>query len=159
MNTASAIADALLTETVAKYDNALELLKRANKLRIKQVGLQDELRHGLELRRELARHGLTLDDVETMIKRGHVPQPRKILATQANADWSGAKPDDQVGAELKDGTTVYFQTPVKPAAFHDLEMGRDPFSPQGNVRSQMHNQMQREYGGNYQHQLRKYADD
>jgi len=153
---AARLVNALLE---ADFDKKLKALDAIARLRKDQDALYSEMRQGVALRKELAKWGLGLDDIKSMVLRGHVPQMSGTAAQRFNVNWKGAGPDDYVGAVTNGGETIWFERPVPPHSTQKLTMNREPYAPSGGHKSQMHNQMQHDAWGKAYHPLRDYERD
>lgn len=93
-----------------KWNSAVETVARLISNAVRANDTMDELRYGLELRRELARHGRKLDEVSSLIRVDFLTQGSPW---KRKRDWPNTNPDDIVGANFEDGTRVMFTTPIK----------------------------------------------
>lgn len=146
MSTAKDIADVLQetdldtqaanpeSDLYKHWDTAWSKYLELQKIRRKADTTFDELRYTLELRRELARRGKKIEEVEGLIPAEHIAGSRSGPYERAYRQfiqsgyrfvsmWGKPKqepgqmlimPNDIIGAHLSDGTPVFFDKPVKP---------------------------------------------
>jgi len=106
----------------AHWDAALAKYRQLQALRRKQDETFEELRFALETRRALAKLGKTYNDVEWFIPAEHLPksglQGQELRSKYGTILWNqtnkhGMRPDDIVGAKLKDGPEIWFDAPIQ----------------------------------------------
>ena len=135
MTKARQLADAVLENKFEKAKTALQKLKW---LQQRQGVLLDELEQNVKIREALAKLGLDVRQVLGLIPRGLITHMSNAKAARFNVDWTGAEPDDFVGAKLQDGSEVFFSRPIAPTTRDSRKLGNDPFAPSGTHRSTTH---------------------
>ena len=94
-----------------KWDAALENMAKLRELNVRKNDLLDELRYGIEIQRELARHRRDLKQVTGLIRVDYLTQGSPW---KRRKEWPNTTGDEIVGANFEDGSHVMFTKPIKP---------------------------------------------